>query len=122
LIASRSSIQPKPQLNEHKKVVPIERASEEAWAGVAAVDRGESDENALDWGRVALLVGGDATALLLFAAVGRANHGEGLAGALGTAAPFLLGMRFFNVCEGRGGGVFDFAGSWGPPAASPRRS
>jgi hypothetical protein len=30
-------------------VVPIERASEEAWAGVAALDRGESDENALDW-------------------------------------------------------------------------
>jgi hypothetical protein len=31
-------------------VVPIERESEEAWAGVAAVDRGESDENAVDWG------------------------------------------------------------------------
>lgn len=33
-----------------RQVVPVEKASEEAWAGVAAVDRGESDENAMDWG------------------------------------------------------------------------
>lgn len=32
------------------EVVPVEKASDEAWAGVAAVDRGESDERAVDWG------------------------------------------------------------------------
>ena len=43
--------------------------------------------------RAALLAGGDAAALLLFAAIGRSSHGEGLApgGVLATAAPFLLG-------------------------------
>lgn len=43
--------------------------------------------------RAALLAGGDAAALLLFAAIGRSSHGEGLApgGVLSTAAPFLLG-------------------------------
>lgn len=37
--------------------------------------------------RVALLVAGDAAALLLFATIGRVSHGEGfsLIGALGTA-------------------------------------
>lgn len=40
-----------------------------------------------------LLVAGDATALLLFASVGRMNHGEtfDVAGLLWTAAPFLAG-------------------------------
>lgn len=44
--------------------------------------------------RSALLASGDAAALLLFAAIGRSNHSEGLAPAavLATAAPFLLGV------------------------------
>jgi hypothetical protein len=42
---------------------------------------------------VALLVGGDAAAMLLFASIGRVSHGEGLSlgGALSTAWPFLVG-------------------------------
>jgi hypothetical protein len=42
---------------------------------------------------VALLVVGDAAALLIFAAIGRMNHGEGLAlgDVVGTASPFLAG-------------------------------
>ena len=46
--------------------------------------------------RIALLVGGDAAALLAFAAVGRGSHAEldGIAGVLDTAWPFLLGALF----------------------------
>lgn len=78
--------------------------------GVAAVER-ESTQPSIDWGyacvmhaecahhhssptrRVALLVGGDIAALTLFAAVGRASHGESLAlgELLSTAGPFILG-------------------------------
>lgn len=43
--------------------------------------------------RAALLAGGDAAVLLAFAAIGRANHGEPLAGALDTALPFIAGGR-----------------------------
>lgn len=46
-------------------------------------------------GQVAIAAMGDAVILLLFAAIGRASHGEQVAGAVmrmvGTAAPFLLG-------------------------------
>lgn len=44
--------------------------------------------------RLALLVGGDTLALLLFAAIGRRNHGEGLQllQTLNTAVPFLVGL------------------------------
>lgn len=43
--------------------------------------------------RAALLVGGDAVAVLLFSAIGRGSHAEvdGLAGVLNTAWPFLAG-------------------------------
>lgn len=43
--------------------------------------------------RTALLIGGDAAALLVFAAIGRKNHGEGLqlAETFNTALPFLVG-------------------------------
>ncbi|EIE23939.1 hypothetical protein COCSUDRAFT_62467 [Coccomyxa subellipsoidea C-169] len=56
----------------------------------ATVDRGEDGPSL---GRLALLVGGDAAALLLFAAIGRANHGESLdpASVLSVAWPFLVG-------------------------------
>ena len=44
--------------------------------------------------QIALLVGGDTAALLLFAAVGRRNHGEGLQllQTVNTALPFLVGL------------------------------
>jgi hypothetical protein len=43
--------------------------------------------------RLLTLAAGDVAALLLFAAVGRTNHGEGALPleVLGTAAPFVLG-------------------------------
>jgi hypothetical protein len=46
--------------------------------------------------RIALLVGGDTAALLLFAAIGRRNHGEGLqiSETFNTALPFLVGLCF----------------------------
>jgi len=49
--------------------------------------------------RVALLAGGDAAALLMFAAVGRGSHAEldGIAGVLDTAWPFLLGASGYGV-------------------------
>mmetsp|Transcript_17691 Transcript_17691/g.44535 ORF Transcript_17691/g.44535 Transcript_17691/m.44535 type:complete len:258 (-) Transcript_17691:567-1340(-) len=73
------------------EVVPVEKAGSEAWAGVAQLDKGE-DDMPYDWTRTAIMVGGDAAALLLFAALGRANHGEGVTpDTLGTALPFLLG-------------------------------
>ena len=51
--------------------------------------------------RVALLAGGDAAALLLFAAVGRGSHAEldGLAGVLDTAWPFIVGARARLDCR-----------------------
>lgn len=73
------------------EVVPVESTGEDAWAGVARVDRGaDEDQAGSGWSNTALLVAGDAAALLLFAAVGRANHGLDL-DALQTALPFLLG-------------------------------
>lgn len=40
------------------------------------------------------MLGGDALALLLFAAVGRMNHGEPVnADTLNTAMPFLIGAH-----------------------------
>ena len=46
-----------------------------------------------------MLAGGDAAALLLFAAVGRGSHAEldGLAGVLDTAWPFLLGASCMHA-------------------------
>ena len=44
--------------------------------------------------QLALLVSGDAAALLLFAGIGRRNHSEGLqlVGVVSTALPFLIGI------------------------------
>lgn len=51
-----------------------------------------SNDESSRWGRVLLLVGGDAAILLLFAATGRSNHGEAVSAGsiLATAAPFLI--------------------------------
>jgi len=56
--------------------------------------------------RLALLAGGDAAALLLFAAVGRGSHAEldGIAGVLDTAWPFLLGA---SICMAAGSCVWE---------------
>lgn len=71
------------------KVVQIERAGDEAWAGVAALDKGEQPTSL---GKTLTLVGGDITALLVFAAIGRVNHGEVLdSETLLTALPFIVG-------------------------------
>lgn len=42
--------------------------------------------------RQALAFAGDVVAVVLFAALGRRSHSESMAGALGTSAPFLLGL------------------------------
>jgi len=71
------------------KVVPVEQRSRDAFQGVAKVDPDEPRPV-----RLAKLVAGDAFAILLFAAVGRSNHGESLdqvSDVLATAAPFLIG-------------------------------
>ena len=70
--------------------VQLVRLDEEIASGVVAIDRGEEPSNL---GRIALLAGGDAAALLAFAAVGRLAHGEplALADVVATASPFLAG-------------------------------
>lgn len=72
------------------KVVPVETAGKEAWAGVAQLDSGQ--DRTADVKRIALLVAGDAVGLLIFAIVGRISHGEVLSlETLGTALPFWIG-------------------------------
>jgi hypothetical protein len=70
------------------KVIPVEQRSRDAFQGVAKVD-GKDDTG----GRVPILIAGDIAAIVLFAAIGRGNHGEGLfiSDVLATAAPFLVG-------------------------------
>ncbi|BDA46433.1 hypothetical protein COCOBI_08-5260 [Coccomyxa sp. Obi] len=97
------------------KLERVERLGEEAWAGVAAIDRGEDGQSSA--GRVALLVAGDAAALLLFAAIGRANHGESLdpASVLSVAWPFLAG--WFGSAALLGGFGLEAQGGRTGPAA-----
>ena len=73
------------------RLVRIERASDEAWAGVAQRDNGGQRAGDIA-ARVATLAAGDAAALLVFAVVGRLTHGEGLSpgDVFSTALPFLL--------------------------------
>eukprot|EP00195_Chlamydomonas_chlamydogama_P014702 CAMPEP_0202899370 /NCGR_PEP_ID=MMETSP1392-20130828/7622_1 /ASSEMBLY_ACC=CAM_ASM_000868 /TAXON_ID=225041 /ORGANISM="Chlamydomonas chlamydogama, Strain SAG 11-48b" /LENGTH=251 /DNA_ID=CAMNT_0049585535 /DNA_START=22 /DNA_END=777 /DNA_ORIENTATION=- len=72
------------------EVVPVEKTGEDAWAGVAAIDRGEAD--ATSTSKALLLAGGDAAFILLFAVIGRINHGELLdVETLNTALPFWIG-------------------------------
>lgn len=92
------------------KVVPIERAGDEAWAGVAAIDRGESKTSI---GLSLALALGDVTALLTFAAIGRLNHAETVLDweTFATAAPFVVGWLasaslldgFGSTAQGREG-------------------
>jgi hypothetical protein len=84
------------------QVIPIERAGDEAWAGVAAIDRGESKSNL----GLSLALGlGDVTSLLAFAAIGRLNHAESVLDfeTFSTAAPFLVGwMASASLLDGFG--------------------
>ena len=70
------------------RVVRVE-TSDAAWAGVAARDSGR--DSTVDFQRTMLLLGGDSAALVAFAAIGRASHGESLwpLELLSTAGPFL---------------------------------
>ncbi|KAI7839351.1 hypothetical protein COHA_006877 [Chlorella ohadii] len=74
----------------YAQIKRVEQRGDSRFSGVVSLDRGETPD---DLSRVALLVGGDAVALLLFATIGRVSHGEGfsLLGALSTAWPFMLG-------------------------------
>ena len=78
------------------KVIPVEQRSRDAFQGVARVD--EEDTR----GRAAALVAGDVAALMLFAAIGRGNHGEGvfLADVCATAAPFAAGWFLASPVAG----------------------
>jgi divalent metal cation (Fe/Co/Zn/Cd) transporter len=68
----------------------VERLDDEAWAGVASVDRGTQGLSVKD---TLILAGGDIGALITFATIGRMSHGESLAVVelFGTAGPFILG-------------------------------
>lgn len=93
------------------KVIPVEQRSRDAFQGVAKVD--DEDTSV----RVVGLVAGDVAALLLFAAIGRGNHGEGLfiTDVLLTAAPFMLGWFLSSGVTGIFGD--DARGSKAGPAA-----
>ena len=78
------------------KVIPVDQRSRDAFQGVARVD--EADTR----GRAVALVAGDVAALMLFAAIGRGNHGEGvfLADVCATAAPFAAGWFLASPVAG----------------------
>lgn len=81
-----------PPVPKGMRLERVERLGEDSWAGVASVDRGDS-EALPPTVKTGILVLGDAASLMLFATVGRMNHGEplGLAAIMGTALPFLTG-------------------------------
>lgn len=92
---------PPPTVPLGTKLQKVEDLGEEAWAGVAGVDRRGSGDT--DWTQTLLLSAGDVICLLIFASIGRANHGEALTvgKALQTALPFILG--WFAVAPFTGG-------------------
>ncbi|GMJ15256.1 hypothetical protein like AT1G44920 [Hibiscus trionum] len=94
--------------------------------GVIQFEKPSSSSRVSEWGRVALLAGGDVLALLLFSAIGRYNHGLPIFAmdTLRTTDPFLAGW-FLSAYflggyseDGRGANglskaVFAAAKSWG---------
>ena len=60
------------------------------------------------------MVGGDIVSLLLFAAIGRGSHAEttGLAGALETALPFLIGAAIPQGLPGNDNYAVGFNPKW----------
>jgi hypothetical protein len=109
-------------INPNIKFERLETLSKDSWGGVAGVDRGESDDPT-NWGRIALIVGGDVSALLLFAAVGRGSHGEvmSLVSVAGTAAPFLAGWLGAAVALGSYGKAAQ-GGNTGAAAAAAAKA
>ena len=69
----------------------VERLGDEAWGGVAKVDR--TTLGAVSIKDRIILATGDVAALTIFATIGRASHHESLSllDSLGTAAPFIIG-------------------------------
>jgi hypothetical protein len=106
-------------------VIPVEQRSRDAFQGVAKVD--EEDTRV----RAVALVAGDIAALMLFAAIGRGNHGEGvfLADVAATAAPFAAGWflaspvagTFGDAARGAKGRSRGGGGGEGVGARHPRR-
>jgi hypothetical protein len=88
------------------KVIKVEETSADAWAAVAAIDReGDGDAASPAAGRASapVVAAGDLAALLAFAAVGRASHGEPMdVGAIvDTAGPFVA--AWFTAASALGG-------------------
>ncbi|GMH42563.1 hypothetical protein BSKO_10482 [Bryopsis sp. KO-2023] len=109
------SVMPGPD-GEPIKVVPLEKAGSKAWAGVAAIDDGKDDTP--QWLRTGTLVAGDALGLLVFAAIGKINHGEILdLDTIGTALPFMIGW-FSSAALLSGYGPGASGNGVGPAAAT----
>lgn len=88
--ASRIQKPPLRPIPQGLKLERVERLDDDAWAGVASVDRGTQGlglKNAL------FVAGGDIGALVTFATIGRMSHGESLSllESFSTAAPFIVG-------------------------------
>jgi hypothetical protein len=92
---------PPPTVPLGTKLQRVEDLGEDSWAGVAGLDRKDLGDD--DWTKTLILSAGDVICLLIFASIGRANHGEALTvgGAVQTALPFLLG--WFAVAPFTGG-------------------
>ncbi|KAK8478260.1 hypothetical protein V6N11_024169, partial [Hibiscus sabdariffa] len=85
--------------------------------GVIQFEKPGSSSRVSEWGRVALLAGGDVLALLLFSAIGRYNHGFPMFAmdTLRTTDPFLAG--WFLSAYFLGGYSEDGRGANGLPKA-----
>mmetsp|Transcript_12852 Transcript_12852/g.32993 ORF Transcript_12852/g.32993 Transcript_12852/m.32993 type:complete len:256 (+) Transcript_12852:143-910(+) len=89
--ATRRRPPPPPGLDPNLEVVKIENVEKEAWEGVAQIDRGDDDDQ--DIGKIAILIAGDFSAILVFAAIGHVSHFHDfdLGQVAGAALPFWLG-------------------------------
>eukprot|EP00963_Diacronema_lutheri_P012863 scaffold2044_cov305-Pavlova_lutheri.AAC.13 len=105
-------------VDENVPLVELRRAkdmeSSSAFSGISAVDRGDDPVDVIK--RIALLVACDASALLVFSAIGRTAHSSSDGSLLATAAPFLIAWFVTGVftesygAEARGGDVGAAAG------------
>ena len=97
--ASNSSQPPRRLPVQGMKLERVERLNEEAWAGVANVDRGSTTMGLKD---IAILATGDIASLLIFATIGRISHGEAMTfiDSFGTALPFIIGFTGASVVSG----------------------
>eukprot|EP01023_Acetabularia_acetabulum_P068768 TRINITY_DN980_c0_g1_i2.p1 TRINITY_DN980_c0_g1~~TRINITY_DN980_c0_g1_i2.p1 ORF type:complete len:217 (-),score=30.36 TRINITY_DN980_c0_g1_i2:373-1023(-) len=79
--------------SESPKIVKIEDQGEEAWAGVAQPDlMSTSPQSKSIVGQTLQIIGGDIFCIILFAIIGRINHGEVLdVETINTALPFMVG-------------------------------